>query len=481
MVTCPWHHAQFDVTDGALRDAPALDALARYTARVEGDDVFVRVPDTADETPEGAAYRESAGAEPPMAGRDKDARTFVILGGGAAGEVAAETLRTAGFTGRVVVVTKEDAAPYDRTALSKGYLGGNADDDALPLRDDDFYRRHHIDVLRGATVTRLDTTAKEIHFAEAEPETLAYDRVLLATGATPRTLDVPGAGLRGVHTLRWWHDAQRIAERAEGATRAVVIGSSFIGMEAAASLTGRGLEVAVVSHDEVPFEHTLGPDVGRVFQRLHEEHGVTFHLGRGVRRIEKTDTGLAATMTNGKKVEGDFLLVGIGVTPATDYAEDVPKDDDDGVLVDAHLSAGDDVFAAGDIAHFPDPRTGRRVRIEHWRLAQQHGRVAAQNMVAVDEGEAVPYRGVPFFWSGQFGVNLRYVGHAERWDEVHVDGSLDERSFVAYYLKGGDVLAAAGVGRDREMAALHALMLAGKTPSAEEVKRGVDLLARLKA
>ena len=478
MVTCPWHHAQFDVTDGALCDAPALDALARYEARVEGDDVFVRVPEDADETPEGAAYRESGGHPPPMADRKPDMRTFVILGGGAAGGAAAEELRRAGFSGRIVMVTKEAVAPYDRTALSKGYLSGEAGDEALPLRDDAFYERLDVDVLRNATVTRLDVEAKAIHFADAEPETLAYDRVLLATGGPPRTLDVPGARLDGVYLLRWWQDAKRIADRAAEAARVVIVGSSFIGMEAAAHLTARGLDVSVVSTSEVPFESTLGAEVGRMIQRVHEARGVAFHLGRGVRRIEKTGDGLAATMTNGKKVEGDFVLVGIGVTPVIDYLEGVATDDGDGgVIVDATLRASDDVFAAGDIAHFPDPRTGERVRIEHWRLAQQHGRIAARNMA----GEAVPYRGVPFFWSRQFDVNLRYVGYAAGWDEVHIEGDLDGQAFIAYYLKGSDVLAAAGVGRDREMAALHALMLAGRTPSAEEVERGADLLARLKS
>ena len=461
-VTCPWHHAQFDVTDGSLRDAPALDALRRYRARVEGEDVFVSVPDDAEETPEGASYRESGGHPPAMADRDADVepQTFVIVGGGAAGEVAVETLREAGFEGRIVLVTKEEVTPYDRTQLSKGYLGGKAGDDALPLRDDDFYERHGIELLRGHTVTKLDADAKTIHFDGAEP--LKYDRVLVATGGTPRRLDVPGGDLDGVFTLRLWSDAERIVSRAENAERVVVIGSSFIGMEAAANLTGRGLDVTVISQDEVPFEAVLGPEVGGFFQRLHEANGVTFRLGRGVKKIERGDDGLTVTTDDGASVDADFVLVGIGVTPVTDFLQGVTKDEDDGgVIVDAHLAAGDDVFAAGDIAHFPDPRTGERVRIEHWRLAQQHGRVAAQNMA----GQAVRYDGVPFFWSGQFGTSLRYVGHAEDWDEVFIDGSLDEKRFIAYYLRGDEVLAAAGVGRDRAMAALHALMLAGETPT----------------
>ncbi|MEP0546186.1 MAG: FAD-dependent oxidoreductase [Rhodothermales bacterium] len=474
-VTCPWHHAQFDVTDGALRDFPALDALRRYRARVEGEDVFVFVPDDAEETPKGASYRESGGRPPDMADRDVDAQpqTFVIVGGGAAGEVAAETLREAGFAGRVVVVTQEDAAPYDRTALSKGYLGGKSGDDALPLRDADFYERHGIELLRGHTVTKLDADAKTIHFEDAEP--LKYDRVLVATGGTPRRLDVPGGDLDGVVTLRLWSDAERVVGQAEGAERVVVVGSSFIGMEAAANLTGRGLDVTVVSRDAVPFEAVLGDEVGGFFQRLHEANGVTFRLGTDVEHIERGDNGLTVTLTDGDPVHADFVLVGIGVTPVTDFVHGVTKEDGGGLVVDAHLAAGDDVFAAGDIAHFPDPRTGERVRIEHWRLAQQHGRVAAQNMA----GQSTRYDGVPFFWSGQFGASLRYVGHAEGWDEVFIDGSIDEKRFIAYYLRGDDVLAAAGVGRDRAMAALHALMLSGKTPTASEVKKDVDLLARL--
>jgi NADPH-dependent 2,4-dienoyl-CoA reductase/sulfur reductase-like enzyme len=464
------------VTDGSLRDFPALDALRRYRARVEGDDVFVSVPDDATETPKGAAYRESGGHPPAMADRDFDAhpQTFVIVGGGAAGEVAAETLREAGFEGRVVVVTQEDAAPYDRTALSKGYLGGKAGDDALPLRDDDFYERHGIELLRGQTVTKLDADAKTIHFADAEP--LKYDRVLVATGGTPRRLDVPGGDLDGVVALRLWSDAERIVSRDEGAQRVVVVGSSFIGMEAAANLTGRGLDVTIVSQDAVPFEAVLGDEVGSFFQRLHEANGVAFRLGTDVERIERTEDGLAVTLKDGDPVHADFVLVGIGVTPVTDFVHGVTKDEDDGgLVVDAHLAAGSDVFAAGDIVHFPDPRTGERVRIEHWRLAQQHGRVAAQNMA----GQATRYDGVPFFWSGQFGASLRYVGHATDWDEVFIDGSLDEKRFIAYYLRGDEVLAAAGVGRDRALAALHALVLAGEAPTASEVKGDVDLLARL--
>ena len=354
IVTCPWHHAQFDVTTGVLDAPPALDALVRYEVFTEGRDVFVRVPDDAEETPEGASVRESGGHAPAFARRDEaDDRTFVIVGGGAAGEAAAEALREFGYTGRVILVTQEAASPYDRTKLSKAFLSGDADSDALPLRNDDFYDRHDIEVRRGATVTLLDAS---------------------------------------------------------------------------------------------------------------------------IEAVEKEGDGLRVTLGSGNAVAGDLVLVGIGVTPATDFLDGVTTHPDGGVIVDTHLAAGSGLWAAGDIAHFPELRSGERIRIEHWRLAQQHGRVAARNMA----GEAVAYRGLPFFWSGQFGVSLRYVGHAKAWDEAILDGDLENKQFIAYYVQGDTVRAAAGVGRDKEMAALHALMLDDNAPSADEVRSGLDLLARLK-
>ncbi len=479
-VICPWHHACFDVTSGALEEPPALDRLPRYAVRVDGDDVLVTVPADAENTPEGAAYRESAGEPPAMAERDfgDHPETAVILGAGAAGEAAAEALREFGFEGRVVMVTQEDVAPYDRTKLSKGYLAGKADDDGLPLRDEAFYQCHGIEVRTGQRVTGLDVEGRTLRFADAEP--LRYSRLLIATGGTPRTLDVPGADRDGVLTLRSWRDAREITERAEEAERVVVIGSSFIGMETAASLRGRGKEVTVVSTDEEPFENVLGAEVGRVFRQLHEEKGVAFLLGSGVARIEGAgDGGLAVVTEAGERAEGDLVLVGIGVTPATGFAEgaeEIERGDDGGIVVDEHLRAADGVWVAGDVARFPERVSGERVRIEHWRLAQQHGRAAARNM----GGEEQPFGGVPFFWSGQFGTSLRYVGHAEGWEEVVIDGSLDHRAFVAYYVQGDRVLAAAAVGRDRDAAAFHALMLDGRPPSAAEVRDGVDPQAQLR-
>ncbi|MEM6785100.1 MAG: PucC family protein, partial [Bacteroidota bacterium] len=244
------------------------------------------------------------------------------------------------------------------------------------------------------------------------------------------------------------------------------IGTGFIGMEAAAALIGRGLSVTVVGIEAVPFEHTLGPDVGAVFQRLHEEKGVAFRMGASTEQISATDDGLRLTLGDGTTLDADLIVMGVGVTPATGFLESLPKDQRGALMADENLRVGPDLYAAGDIASYPEARLGQRVRIEHWRLAQQHGRIAARNMA----GQAVPFEAVPYFWSGQLGINLRYLGHAKSWDEVIIDGSLDDRQFVAYYAKDGRVQAAAGVKRDKVIASLHAHWMTGGTTSVDEVR-----------
>lgn len=464
VVVCPWHHARFDVTTGALCDPPALDRLPRYTVRVDGEDVYVRV----DSEAEPEAFLESPARSPVRTRHDgrEDPRTFVILGGGAAGQAAAEALREAGFAGRVLLVSRETHAPYDRTQLSKGFLAGKVSAEALPLRRPDFYERFGIELLLGREVVQVDAPARTLRFADGEE--LTFDAALLAPGGAPRRPDVPGADLPGVVTLRSRTDAEALFAATESARRVAIVGSGFIGMEAAASLRARGTEVTVVTMETVPFEATLGREVGEVFQRLHEANGVTFRTGERVARFEQDAAALAVVTASGARVEADVVLLGLGIVPETAAVQGVEKADDGGLVADEHLRVAEHVYAAGDAVHVPDPASGRLVRIEHWRVAQQHGRVAAFNMA----GRPTPYRGVPFFWTGQFGAGLRYVGHASRWDEVVIDGDLAARRFVAYYVEDGQVRAAAGIGRDRDLAALHALLLAGQRPTAEEVRRG---------
>jgi NADPH-dependent 2,4-dienoyl-CoA reductase/sulfur reductase-like enzyme/nitrite reductase/ring-hydroxylating ferredoxin subunit len=465
-VVCPWHHACFDVTTGGLEEPPALDALPRYEVRVEGGRVFARVPEAADDR-----------VTPRMSRRDpSDARLFVILGAGAAGYAAAQTLREDGFRGRVVVVTREDRAPYDRPNLSKDYLAGKAEPEWMPLRAEEFYKEHDIELLLGREVTRVDAAAKTVTFEGGD--TLAYDALLVATGGAARRLNIPGSDLKNICLLRGFADADSVVETAARSSRVVVVGASFIGMEAAASLRARGLDVTVVAPSREPFESTLGPEVGALFRRVHEERGVKFKLGSIVYRFEGAHAVEAVTLESGERIDADMVLAGVGVHPATGFLEGVNLHADGGVLVDAHMRAAVGLYAAGDIACFPDPRTGERVRIEHWRTAQQQGRVAAHNMA----GRPNTFDGVPFFWTRQFDTGLLYVGHASRWDEIIYTGDVAAQDFLAFYVRGGRAVAVAGVNRDRDMAALEELFRLNLMPGAGELRsRAMDFAALLRA
>jgi NADPH-dependent 2,4-dienoyl-CoA reductase/sulfur reductase-like enzyme/nitrite reductase/ring-hydroxylating ferredoxin subunit len=455
-VVCPWHHACFDVATGALAEPPALDSLPRYEVRVEGGRVLARVPDRAEDR-----------VPPRMSRRDpSDARLFVILGAGAAGYAAAQTLREDGFRGRVALVTREDRAPYDRPNLSKDYLQGHAEPEWMPLRPEEFYKEHDIELLCGREATRVDAAAKTVTFHGGD--TLSYDALLVATGGSARRLNIPGSDLKNVCLLRSFSDADSVIETARRSKRCVVVGSSFIGMEAAASLRARGLDVTVVSPSREPFESVLGAEVGALFRRAHEEQGVKFKLGSVVYRFEGASVVEAVTLEGGERIETDMVVAGVGVYPATGFLEGVSLQEDGSVVVDAHMRAAEGLYAAGDIASFPDPRTGARARIEHWRTAQQQGRVAAHNMV----GKDTAFDGVPFFWTRQFDTGLLYVGHASQWDEIIYAGDVAAQDFIAFYVKDGRALAAAGVGRDRDMAALEELFRLNLMPGARELKAG---------
>jgi NADPH-dependent 2,4-dienoyl-CoA reductase/sulfur reductase-like enzyme/nitrite reductase/ring-hydroxylating ferredoxin subunit len=463
-IVCPWHHACFNAATGDLEEPPALDALPCYEVRAEGGNIIVSLPDeTADRR------------TPAMTGRDSaaDGRVFVIVGGGAAGYAAAQTLREDGFRGRVCLITREDRAPYDRPNLSKDYLQGHAEAAWMPLRPDEFYAEHGIELVCKKEVTRVDARAKTITFEGGE--TLGYDALLVATGGAPRRLNIPGGDLKNVHLLRSFADADSLIESAGSSARAVVAGASFIGMEAAAALAGRGLEVTVVAPSGEPFESTLGPEVGALFRRLHEEHGVNFKLGSMIYRIEGASKVEAVVLEGGERIETDMVVVGVGVRPATSFLDGVSLHDDGGVIVDAHLRAAEGLYAAGDIARFPEARTGERVRIEHWRAAQQQGRVAAHNMA----GKATTFDAVPFFWTRQFDAGLLYVGHASRWDEIIYQGDVAGRDFIAFYVSDGRVSAAAGMNRDREMALMEELLRLDRLPSPAQLRDGTPDLSLL--
>ena len=411
-----------------------------------------------------------------------DERTFVILGAGAAGAHAAETLRVAGYQGRVVMVTQDDRLPYDRTWLSKDYFTGKVSKEQMPLRSPAFYQAHQIETLLNKQAVKVDAIAKRLTFADGD--TLTYDALLLATGGKPRQLDVPGKALQNVFTLRHFADVEQILAVAQQGARAVVVGSSFIGMEVASGLTQRGVVVTIVSPSSLPFKQILGEAIGQVFQQVHEENGVSFQLGRTVAQLEGNGKVAAVVLDNGDRLEADLVVVGIGVQPATEFLEGIelqplelqPKDKS--VLVDEYLKAADGVYAAGDIARYPDWRTGDLMRVEHWRVAAQQGRIAAYNMA----GQPTPFRGVPVFWTMQFQFPLRYVGHAEQWDDIIFNGDLQKREFIAFYIKDDRVLAAASSQRDTETAALAELMRLNQMPSPDALRSGsLDLVALLQS
>ena len=457
-IVCPWHNACYNAIAGQQEEPPGLDSLTHFAVRVEGENVLVELPESVPQhrTVEMAKY------EPSL-----DERTFVVLGAGAAGTAAVEVLRQQGFQGKIVMISAEQTPPYDRTKLSKAYLQGNAESDALPLREGEFYDQHSIELRFGSAVTKVDALSKKITLADGS--NIEYDSLLLATGATPRKLDVPGANLANIFTIRQPEDVDSILDIVKEAKKALVVGSSFIGMEAAASLIQQGLEVTVVSPDEVPFKKILGDELGKMFHKVHEEKGVTFKLGKKAVEFAGKERVESATLDSGEEIATDLVIVGVGVNPNTDYLEGIELNDKDkSIPVDRYLQTEiKNIFAAGDIASFPYAPMGESTRIEHWRLAAQHGRIAATNMVG---NEREVDRVVPFFWSGQYDLKLRYVGHSEDWDEIEIDGDLQQPEFLAYYLKGDRVMAVAGINRDKDIAAISELMRLQKMPDAAAVK-----------
>ena len=454
-IVCPWHHACFNARTGNLEEPPALDSLAKYRVTINDDDVIVELPD------EPADRRTPMMAIPDAA---SDTRTFVIIGGGGAGYTAAQTLREDGFVGRIVMITPEENLPYDRPNLSKDYLQGSSQPEWMLLRPDDFYTEHGIETVR-EKVKRVSKYSKQIDIEGGG--NLDFDRLLIATGGVPRTLDLPGSDLKNIFVLRSFTSADKIIAAVEKAEKIAVIGSSFIGMEAAFSLTKRGKQVAVIAPDSIPFEKTLGPEIGKLFQSVHEKNGVKFRLASGVTGFEGDGRVEKVILGSGESIDADVVIIGIGVRPATDFLNGFDMHKDGGVVSDANLRIGDDIFAAGDIVHFPDARTGESTRIEHWRTALQLGRCAANNMV----GKATPFDGVPFFWTTQFDVTLNYVGHAVGWDRTVVQGNIDSKDFLIFYIKDDRVHAVAGMNRDRELDIWEERFRLGGVPSVNDLER----------
>ena len=433
-IHCPWHHACFDLRSGEALGAPALKPLPCWQVEKAGTRLIVKGPAPA------RLVSPPAGSVPA---------SVVIVGAGAAGNAAAETLRCHGYAGPVTMIGAEESLPTDRPNLSKDYLAGTAPEEWIPLRDPDFYQSQNVDLVLGVRATALDTARKTVTLSDGS--TRSYGALLLATGADPVTLPIPGADRGHVFTLRSLADSRRIIAKAQGARRAVVIGASFIGLEVAAALRTRGLEVDVVAPDGRPLERVLGPELGDFVRALHEEHGVRFHLQHTSQSISEH----AVTLDDGSSLPCDLVVTGVGVRPAVALAEQAGLRLDRGVIVDQFLAtSAPDVFAAGDIARWPDAHSGQAIRVEHWVVAERQGQAAARNIL----GHRQPFTDVPFFWSQHYDVPIAYVGHAESWETIHVAGNISGKDCLVGYRWRGRIVAVASIYRDQDSLKIEAAM-----------------------
>jgi len=461
---CPWHNACFDVRNGHRLEAPALNGLPMHEVRIEGDQVFVRL----------TTSKESL-ENPMTTPDDANEETYVIVGGGGAGAFAAEGMREGGFSGKIVLLTESPDRPYDRPNCSKDYLQGKAEESWMPLRDEEFYKNYGIELRLGERVTSLNPATKQIGLASGE--SITYTKALICPGGKPNSLPVDGSGLAGVYPLRSLQDSRKLRELGKEGKRVVIIGSSFIGLEGAMSLAKLGSSVIVVGQEKVPFEKILGDKLGKFVQGWHEKEGIQFHLGRNVTRLEGNKSVEAVVLDNGERIPADFVLLGLGVKPNTDFLEDIETEKDGGVKTDEFLKLADDLYAAGDIVHYPTAYGTER--IEHWKVAGQQGHVAGLNMAGDTPTEK--YDQVPFFWTNQQGKRLNYIGHTTKIDEIIYDGDPEkDESFLAFYLQDGQVKAVAGLKRDTDIIAIKELMQASKMPVATADLQGVDWGALLK-
>ncbi len=458
-VRCPWHHACFSLRTGEALHAPAFAPVACWAVEQRNGRIFVTAKRQA--AIPAKAVRTAPGARSPS--------RIVIIGGGAAGFAAAVTLRRHQYDGSIIMLSSDDAPPVDRPNLSKDYLAGNAPEEWVPLRPDGFYAENGIDLRLKAEVVDLNLRTREVGLAGGEK--IAYDRLLLATGAEPIRLSIPGGDQPHVCLLRSIADCRAIIERTKTSERAVVLGASFIGLEVAAALRARGLEVHVVAPEERPMERILGPQMGDFIRSLHSERGIVFHL----EDVASAITGQTVELRSGGAIPADLVVAGIGVRPRLAVAEHAGLTTDRGLVVDAYLETGiPGVFAAGDIARWPDPRSGTTIRVEHWAVAERQGQTAAVNMLGHNE----KFTAVPFFWSQHYEVAINYVGHAESWDAVEIEGSVDAKDCLLRYRRNGRIQAVASINRDLDSLKAELIMEPQTAVSTARVPQGEALSSR---
>lgn len=424
-IRCPWHHACFDIKTGDAKKAPALNPIQSWCTEIKNGMVYV------------TAKNEFTKPKPVGSNKDK----FVIIGSGAAGHAAAEMLRRQGFQGQIQIFSEDTDVPYDRPNLSKDYLAGSAPEEWMSLRDTDFYQEQKIDLHLNCKVIGLDAKKKAITLASGDK--VQFDKCLIATGGTPFVPKIEGIEKPQVRFLRSFSDCRTLISSLKGKKEVVIIGSGFIGLEAASALKTTGLSVTIVAPNEYPLSHVFGNEVGVFLKSVHEKNGIRFHLKSTIEKIDKD----AVVLNGGLRLPADVVLVATGIVPNTKLAENAGIKCDNGILVNSYLETNlPDVFATGDLARWPDPYSGKEIRVEHWVVAQRQGQVAAKNML----GQKIKYQEVPFFWSQQFDVMMAYVGHASSQAKCEIKGSLEDRNCVITYREGSQIAAALTIGQDLE-------------------------------
>ena len=442
-VRCPWHHACFNLRNGAAIGAPALVDVPAYATAIEDDTIRITGPTTpgkiasASRQPGSSRTPEIVELHPPTAMHPS---AVIIIGAGAAGNACAEMLRRESYGGPITIIDPDADAPYDRPNLSKDFLAGSAPEEWLPLHPPGFYEQQRIEIRRGTRAKSIDR-ARSMIVLDDDTE-LAYGALLIATGASPIHLDIPGGDR--IKYLRSMRDCRAIIEAASSARSAIVIGASFIGLEVAASLLTRGLDVSVVGLEDVPLAKILSADLGALVKKVHEDKGVKFFLKRTVASL----AGGNVTLDDGTLLAADLVVAGVGVKPNIEIAERAGLTVDKGISVNEFLATGDPaIFAAGDVARFPDAYSTARIRIEHWMVAERQGQVAARNIL----GQLVRFDDVPFFWSSHYdAVTIGYTGHAEAWEEVEIDGSIEKMDCAVSFFHEGRRAAVATINRDQQ-------------------------------
>jgi len=461
-IRCPWHGACFDIKTGDIEDFPGLDSIHTFPVKINGDDVIVSAPANAfKDWKRQPTVRKCSASDP---------RVFVLIGAGPGGTTCAETLRSEGFTGRIILVGKEKHLPYDRPKLSKAL---NTQAEKIALRSREFFQERDIELLLNTEALELDADTKIVKLSDGQ--TIKYDQAFVSTGGTPRTIPSPGADLANIFPLRDPEHGIAINERYEG-KRVVVVGSSFIGMEIASLIAKKAKSVVVIGMESVPFERVLGLQIGTVLQNLHEKNNVSFRMKRVVKEFIGIDGAVRSVLLdNGELLDADLCIVGAGVIPTTKFMKNIKLERDASVVADATLKAAEGLYVGGDIARYPyhlGALPTDTVRVEHWGMAHFHGKVAAQNML----GKNVPVHSVPYFWTTQYGKSIRYCGFAYVYDELHIEGNINDLKFVGYYIKDNRVLAVISINMDPVVSAAAELLTIGKMPNGTEIKSGVDLV-----